>query len=576
MTRRFPLFLKYAALIIAIVGGLLFASGLVHYRWALNETQEHLAALHAEKASSAAAQIKQFILDIDRQLGWVELSPSGSPEERLQQLRIEYLKLMRQLPAISQLTWIGADGFERLAISRIELDRFNSRIDWSGRAGFQEAVSGKTHFGAPHFFQDSEPYMGISRPVRGGGVVSAEVNLKFVWDAVSRISRGKNVQAYVVDSGGRLIAHPDIALVLRKVSLQDLPQGRTLGEDEADPLGLNFSGEEVFFAKAAIPALGWTVFVESPWHESQAVLDQAMMRTAILLAVGILIAAIASFLLARAMVRPLRALQEGAARIGDGDFEHRIQVRSGDELEALAEQFNRMGAGLKASYAQLEHKVSERTAELRQEQSRANQLLHNMLPAQIAEELARTGKVRPVRHESVSILFTDFSGFTQAAATMPADRVVAELNEIFEQFDAITDRCGVEKIKTIGDAYMAAAGLPLSCVDHAQRCVRAGLAMVDFVRRRNDSSAFKWSLRVGIHSGPVVSGVVGVRRYAFDVWGDTVNVASRVESAGKADCVNVSAYTYDLIRDEFDCEYRGKIEAKGKGVFDMYFVVGKR
>jgi class 3 adenylate cyclase/HAMP domain-containing protein len=574
VTRGFPLFVKYAALIIAVVGGLLLASGFVHYRWALNETQAHLHALQLEKASSAAAQIKQFILDIDRQLGWVELPPSESSHGVLQQMRNEYLKLMRQQPALTQLSWIGADGFERLAMSRIEPDRFDSRIDWSSRAGFQEAVSGRSHYGVPYFFQDSEPYMALSRPVRGGGVVSAEVNLKFIWDTVLRASHGKNVQAYVVDSGGTLIAHPDIALVLKKVGLQGLPQALALRQNDAGYLGRNFSGDEVFFASATIPTLGWTVFVESPWAESQAVLDQMMTRTAILLATGILIAAVVSFLLARTMVKPLRALQDGAARIGSGDFDHRIVVSSGDELEVLAEQFNRMGAGLKDSYAQLEQKVIERTAELQQEQLRANQLLHNILPEEIAGELARTGKVRPVRHESVSILFTDFSGFTQAAATMPADRIVAELNEIFAEFDAITDRHGVEKIKTIGDAYMAAGGLPLPCDDHAQRCVRAGLAMLDFVKHRNESSAFKWSLRVGVHSGPVVAGVVGARKYAFDVWGDTVNVASRVESAGKTDSVNVSAYTCDLIRDEFECEYRGKIEAKGKGVFDMYFVKG--
>ena len=159
---------------------------------------------------------------------------------------------------------------------------------------------------------------------------------------------------------------------------------------------------------------------------------------------------------------------------------------------------------------------------------------------------------------------------------MPADRMVAELNEIFGAFDDICDELGVEKIKTIGDAYMAAAGLPKPCADHAQRCVRAGLRMLDYLEQRNRTSAFKWSLRVGVHSGPVVTGVVGKRKYAFDVWGDTVNVASRMESAGEAGRVNVSAYTYDLIRTEFECEYRGKVDAKGKGQIDMYFVTRKR
>ncbi len=199
-------------------------------------------------------------------------------------------------------------------------------------------------------------------------------------------------------------------------------------------------------------------------------------------------------------------------------------------------------------------------------------LLHNMLPTGIAKELALHGKASPVRHESVTILFTDFSDFTQAASTMPPDRMVAELNDIFAAFDNITDACGIEKIKTIGDAYMAAAGVPTPCADHARRCVEAGLRMVSYIAQRNQTAAFKWSLRVGIHTGPVVAGVVGTRKYAFDVRGDTVNIASRMESSGEVGRVNVSAYTYDQIREFYECEYRGKVEAKGKGSVDMYFV----
>ena len=207
-------------------------------------------------------------------------------------------------------------------------------------------------------------------------------------------------------------------------------------------------------------------------------------------------------------------------------------------------------------------------------QARNMALLHNMLPTEIAQELALHGRARPVRHESVTILFTDFSDFTQAASTMPPDRMVAELNDIFAAFDTITDECGIEKIKTIGDAYMAAAGVPTPCADHAQRCVQAGLRMVSYLAQRNLTSAFKWSLRVGIHTGPVVAGVVGTKKFAFDIWGDTVNIASRMESAGAVGRVNISAYTYDLVRSSFACEYRGKVSAKGKGEVDMYFVTG--
>ncbi|MEO5693914.1 MAG: adenylate/guanylate cyclase domain-containing protein [Usitatibacter sp.] len=255
-----------------------------------------------------------------------------------------------------------------------------------------------------------------------------------------------------------------------------------------------------------------------------------------------------------------------------------VRLSADNELKTreLLESQSALIEGLQRSERELEEKVSQRTLELQHEQVRTKELLHNILPVEIADELSATGSARPARHESVTILFTDFGGFTQAVSAMPADRMVGELNEIFAAFDSITDEFGVEKIKTIGDAYMAAAGLPKACPDHAQRCVRVGLRMIDYLENRNRTAAFKWSIRLGVHSGPVVAGVVGKRKYAYDIWGDTVNIASRMESAGEIGRVNISAYTYDLIREEFDCEYRGKVDAKGKGQIDMYFVKGAR
>lgn len=250
---------------------------------------------------------------------------------------------------------------------------------------------------------------------------------------------------------------------------------------------------------------------------------------------------------------------------------------------ALADRFRSMSrekakaqadlvAGLQQSERELERKVVERTQELASEKERSQALLHNILPLRIAQELQATGSTRPTRHEQATVLFTDFSGFTQAAAAMPADRMVAELNAVFAAFDDLCDEEGVEKIKTIGDAYMAVAGVPTPVQDHAQRCVRLALKMVAQVEARNAQSSFKWALRVGLHSGPVVSGVVGKRKYAFDVWGDTVNIAARMEAASEPGRVNVSAFTWDLVRGEFEGEYRGKLQAKGKGEVDMYFV----
>lgn len=158
---------------------------------------------------------------------------------------------------------------------------------------------------------------------------------------------------------------------------------------------------------------------------------------------------------------------------------------------------------------------------------------------------------------------------------MPANRMVSELNEIFGEFDRIIQECGVEKIKTIGDSYMAVAGAPTQCDDHALRCTRAALGIIKYIKNRNNNATFKWSLRVGLHSGPVVAGVIGNKRITYDIWGDSVNLASRMESASEPNRVNISAYTFDLIRDQFKCEYRGKIPVKGKGEIDMYFIASQ-
>jgi class 3 adenylate cyclase len=276
----------------------------------------------------------------------------------------------------------------------------------------------------------------------------------------------------------------------------------------------------------------------------------------------------------------LVALMAGLASLLCGAVLYPVVVRLSSENERTARKLldsqSALIEALQLSEHNLETKINQRTAELKTEQARTKELLYNILPKEVADELSVTGGVSSVRHDAVSILFTDFCEFTQAVSAMPADRMVAELSEIFEAFDNITDTCGVEKIKTIGDAYMAAAGLPKACPDHAHRCVRAGLMMIDYLNERNQMTAFKWSLRVGVHSGPVVAGVVGKRKYAYDVWGDTVNIASRMERTGETGHVSISAFTCDLVHQEFDCKYRGKVDAKGKGNLDMYFVIGKK
>ncbi len=224
------------------------------------------------------------------------------------------------------------------------------------------------------------------------------------------------------------------------------------------------------------------------------------------------------------------------------------------------------------------HYVHKARVTIQKEKDRSENLLLNILPAEIAEELKLHGKAEARDFELVSILFTDFKGFTSLSEKMSAKELVAEINYCFEAFDQIVAKYKIEKIKTIGDSYMAAGGLPIPTPDSVKNTVLAGLEMQAFIQthrlKKESNERPSFQMRLGIHTGPVVAGIVGVKKFQYDIWGDAVNTASRMESSGEVGYVNISQTTYELIKDDpmFKFQSRGKIEAKGKGVIEMYFV----
>ncbi len=213
---------------------------------------------------------------------------------------------------------------------------------------------------------------------------------------------------------------------------------------------------------------------------------------------------------------------------------------------------------------------------LNQERKKSDRLLLNILPAAVAEELKRKDYATPRHYESATVLFTDFVGFTKFAEKMTPEELIQELDESFRVFDRIVRKNGLEKIKTIGDSYMAVGGIPESNSTHALDCVLAGQEIQQFMDDLKEDKKLKnllyFECRLGIHTGPLVAGVVGGHKFAYDVWGDTVNTASRMESSGEAGRVNMSGTTYELIKHHCECESRGKIQAKNKGEIEMYFL----
>ena len=364
---RSRLFFKYTFLFVTVVVLALVASGGFEVRFSYQEHKNSLIGIQEQQAAAAADKIEEFITQIESQVGWTTQLPWT--DGTLDQRRFDALRLLRQVPAITELAQIDASGREQLKVSRLTMDVVGSGIDYSHKPEFTQAVAHKVYYGPVYFRRESEPYMTLSLAGtrRDTGVSIAQVNLKLIWDVVSNIKVGAHGRAYVVDSDGRLIAHPDISLVLRNTDMSRLAQVRgaragsaTEAVQEADDIG----GHKVLTAYAPVNPLGWFVFVETPIEEAYAPLYQSLERMGYVLLGALALAFIAGMFLAGRMVVPIQALRAGAARIGSGDLGQRIMIKSGDEVEALANQFNDMAGKLQESYADLEKKVVQRTSEL--------------------------------------------------------------------------------------------------------------------------------------------------------------------------------------------------------------------
>lgn len=248
-------------------------------------------------------------------------------------------------------------------------------------------------------------------------------------------------------------------------------------------------------------------------------------------------------------------------------------------LEESATLLSEVNKSLEAQVQERTRELSEKNQLLQGEIERSEHLLLNILPYQTAQELKQSGKAEARFFEEVTVMFTDFRGFTKIAEQLTPAELVEEIDICFKQFDQIIGKYGIEKIKTIGDSYMAAAGLPSPNPTHAKEMVLAAMEISKYMQQHKAERLAKgrpvFEVRIGIHTGPVVAGIVGSKKFAYDIWGDAVNLASRMENACETGCINISGSTYNLIKHEFNCSFRGEIEAKNKGLVPMYYVENK-
>jgi signal transduction histidine kinase/DNA-binding NarL/FixJ family response regulator len=527
------LFRKYVTLVVAVVSVALLTNGMTDIWRSYQDHKASLIRIQREQAGAAAARIGQFLKEIENQLGWMTQLPwlATTPEER----RLDGLRLLRQVPAITELALVDPNGREQLHLARLALDAVGSQKDLSNDRKFTEALAHKVHYGSAYFRGESEPYMtlAVAGARQDTGVAIAEVDLKLIWDVVSQIQIGRAGQAYVVDDSGRLIAHRDISLVLRNSDLSHLTQvqaaraGEGRAPPESDGVALDPQGRRVLTAHAAITPPGWLVFAELPLDEAFAPVYASLIATGLVLLASLVLAVLASLMLARKMVTPIRALQIGASRIGKGELDHRITFKTGDELQALGDQFNSMAAQIQDSHATLERKVEERTHQLQ---------LANLAKSRFLA--AASHDLRQPLHALnlfVTQLQTERDQDEKSRLVAQIDSAVTAMNELFNalldisKLDAgvlapVVTEFPVERLlKRIETTFAGAArakGLRLRCV-HSRAVIRSDFILLERIILNLVSNAVRYTERGGI--------VIGCRHRGgllrVDIWDSGIGIA---------------------------------------------------
>ncbi|CBN54727.1 MULTISPECIES: adenylate/guanylate cyclase domain-containing protein [Kamptonema] len=447
------------------------------------------------------------------------------------------------------------------------------------------------------------------------GVWMTSLNLVMFGDFLSKLKIGKTGQSFILERSGEMIAtstgekpfqyYPDKVVQLpeqrierlkvvnssnaitQKASQALLDQFRDFQNIQAShQLKFTVDGKNYFVRVDPFrdsKGIEWLVVVTIPEADFMNQINANTQTTILLCLATLILAILLGILTARRIIRPVERITTASEAIARGNLNQQVEVSSIVELGKLANVFNGMTRQLKDSLdalhlanEELEARVERRTGELRQEKERSEQLLLNILPAEIADRLMRTNESPAEHFEEATILFADIVGFTGISARIEPMQLVTGLNQIFSAFDQLTEKYGLEKIKTIGDAYMVVGGLPVSRADHADAIANMALDMHAYMQDVEHIFGESLQIRIGINTGPVIAGVIGIKKFIYDLWGDAVNVASRMESHGKPGYIQVTDATYHKLQNKYLLEPRGAIEVKGRGEMMTYWLLGRR
>lgn len=514
---RRSLFFKYfVTLFVAVVVPLML--GAASEAWfGYRDQRLHVNEVLQVEARSAANRMQTYIDGIRDQLGlavqfpWIE----GQDERH----RIDALRLLQQMPAIVSIALVDQTGTERVFASRLSLNRIGRGADMSDDPAFVGARDSKVWYGPVRYHHDSEPYMriAVAGNLASAGIAIADINLKLIWDVIAAIKIGDTGHALVVDDSGRLVAHPDISRVLRGgAESGEFSRLRSVA-GAAAVVTTGDDGKPVVALSVRAANVGWTVIAEQPVLEAFESIRAALWRSLALITIGAFLAFALAYWLAHRMSGPIRQLEDGVQRVGAGQFDHRITIASGDELEQLANRFNQMAQELAVS----------------REKSERIDRLKRFLPPQVAEMVEHSDqRLLDGQRREVVAIFGDLRGFTGFSARAEPDAVMAVLAEYYQAVGAVIARHEATLIRLAGDGVMVLVNAPVACENPAHQGLRLATDMQEAVQ----SLANDWRARgygmgfgVGIAMGPATVGTVGYEgRLDYTAIGSVVNLASRL------------------------------------------------